>query len=122
VSTALVWLGAGALGAAGAAARYTADRAVSTRTTGGFPWGTLAVNVVGALALGVLVGLGVSGDERLLLAGGLIGSFTTFSTWMLETQRLAEEGEGRRALGNVALSLVLGLAASGAGWALGWLA
>ena len=45
-----------------------------------------------APALGLLVGVGVDGDARLALAGGLVGAFTTFSTWMLETQRLLEEG------------------------------
>jgi CrcB protein len=122
VSAALVWLGAGALGGVGAVARYALDRAIAGRTAGGLPWGTLAVNVAGSLALGVLVGLGVDGDARLIAAGGLIGSFTTFSTWMLETQRLAEEGEGRGALANVALSLLLGLGAAAAGWGLGSLA
>ena len=80
------------------------------------PWGTLAVNVVGSLGLGVLVGAGAGGDPRFLLGGGLAGSFTTFSTWMLETHRLAEEGEGRLALANLALSTALGLGAIGLGW------
>lgn len=112
----LVWLGAGALGAIGAVARFLLDGAVARRTDGDLPWGTLAVNVLGSFALGVLAGAGVGGDPRFLVGGGLLGAFTTFSTWMLETQRLAEEGEGRLALANLGLSVALGLAAVGAGW------
>lgn len=112
----LVWLGAGVLGAAGAVARFTLDGAVARRAPGDLPWGTLVVNVLGSLALGVLAGAGVGGDARVLVAGGLLGAFTTFSTWMLETHRLAEEGEGRLALVNLALSAALGLGAVGLGW------
>lgn len=116
----LLWLGAGALGALGSVARFTLDGAVARRVEGGdLPWGTLAVNVLGTLALGVVAGAGLDGDARFLLAGGLIGSFTTFSTWMLETHRLAEEGEGRAATANLVLSATLGLAALGAGWWIG---
>lgn len=110
------WLGAGALGAVGSAARFTLDGAVSRRTDGDVPWGTMAVNVLGSLALGALVGAGVGGDARFLVVGGLVGSFTTFSTWMLETQRLAQEGQGRLALVNLGLSAALGLGAIAAGW------
>ena len=112
----LVWLGAGALGAVGALARFTMDGAVVRRTAGDLPWGTLAVNVLGSLALGALVGAGAGGDALFLVGGGLIGAFTTFSTWILETHRLAEEGEGRLALANLALSVALGLGAVALGW------
>ena len=114
-----VWLGAGVLGAIGAVARFTLDGAVSRRTDGDIPWGTLAVNVLGAFALGVVVGAGLGGDPRFLVAGGLIGSFTTFSTWMLETHRLAQEGETGAALANLGLSVALGLGALALGWWLG---
>ena len=116
----LLWLGAGVLGAVGSVARFTFDGAVARRVEcGDLPWGTLAVNVLGSLALGVVVGAGIGGDPRFLRAGGLIGSFTTFSTWMLETHRLAEEGEGRAAAANLALSAALGLSALAAGWWIG---
>ena len=114
-----VWIAAGALGAIGAVARFALDGAVSRRAAGDLPWGTLAVNVLGALALGVVAGAGMGGDPRFLVAGGLIGSFTTFSTWMLETHRLAQEGEGRLALGNIVLSIALGIGAIAAGWWMG---
>ncbi len=120
--SAAVWLGAGALGAVGAVARFALDGAVSRRAAGDVPWGTMAVNVLGALLLGLVVGTGVDGDPRFLVAGGLIGSFTTFSTWMLETQRLAQEGEDGAAAANLVLSVALGLGALALGWWLGSLA
>ena len=62
-----------------------------------FPFGTLAVNVSGAMILGLLTGLALG--QRSGPAGGTaaVGSYTTFSTWMLETQRLAEERQHRSA-------------------------
>jgi CrcB protein len=99
----------GLLGGAGAIGRLLLDGAVSARRPGQFPAGTLAVNLIGSLALGVLAGAGHGEEGMRLLATGMIGSFTTFSTWMLETQRLAEEGDGRVAIANVAVSLALGV-------------
>ncbi|MEZ5157164.1 MAG: fluoride efflux transporter CrcB [Solirubrobacterales bacterium] len=106
--SALTILGVGLLGGIGALGRLLLDGAVSARRAGTFPAGTLTVNLVGSLALGVLVGAAPGEDVLRLAATGLIGSFTTFSTWMLETQRLAEEGDGRVALANLAVSLALG--------------
>ena len=117
--TAVVWLLAGAMGAGGGVGRLLLDSAVSRRTSGAMPWGTMAVNVIGAFALGLLAGWGVDGDARLILAGGLVGGFTTFSTWMLETQRLLEEGWDAAAALNIGLSVALGVGALGLGW---WLA
>ncbi len=115
----MVWIAAGALGALGAVGRFVVDGAVARRLAGELPWGTLTVNVVGSLALGVLVGAGVAGDQLFLAGGALIGSFTTFSTWMLETHRLAQDGEDRLALANLALGVALGLAGVAAGWWIG---
>lgn len=115
----LVWIAAGALGAAGACARFALDRAIALRAAGAMPWGTLVVNVSGALAVGVVAGAGAGGDARFLVAGGLLGSFTTFSTWMLETQRLAQEGQARLGLVNIGLGAALGLGALGLGWWVG---
>lgn len=117
--TVLVWLAAGLLGGVGALARFRLDALVQLRAAGEFPFGTLAVNVAGSLCLGVLTGLGVGGDALLVVGTGLLGSFTTFSTWMLETERLGEEGEGRLALVNLAVPLGAGLAAALVGWSIG---
>lgn len=116
---AVPWLGLGALGALGALGRFAVDMAVSARWPSDFPFGTLAVNSSGGLALGVLVGLGVAGDAILLLGTGLLGGYTTFSTWMFETQRLAENGEWRLMALNLAVPLLAGLAATGLGWLVG---
>ena len=107
-------------GAVGAPARYLTDRWVSARTDG-FPWGTITVNVVGSLLLGVLAGFaGGTASWLLTLAGtGFCGALTTFSTFSYETVRLVEEGRSRTAVANVALSLLVGLTACAAGYALG---
>jgi CrcB protein len=113
------WLGVALLGAVGALARFHLDAFVQRRTTVDFPAGTLTVNVAGSFLLGLLTGLSLASDTMLVLGTGLLGSFTTFSTWMLETHRLAEEGESRAAFANIAVSLGAGLAAAAAGWAIG---
>jgi CrcB protein len=116
---ALPWIGLAALGALGALGRFAVDGAVSARWPGDFPFGTLTVNLSGGFALGALVGLGVAGDTLFMLGAGLLGSFTTFSTWMFETQRLVEDGEWRLAWMNLAVPMAAGLATTGLGWILG---
>jgi fluoride exporter len=109
MSVALV-LGIGVIGGAGAIARFLLDGAVSRRVGGRFPWGTLAVNASGSFLLGVVAGA-VEGDAYGLLATGLLGAYTTFSTWMLESHRLGEDGRLRLGAANFALSLAVGLVA-----------
>lgn len=116
MSAALV-LAIGVLGGAGAIARFVLDAFVAQRAASAFPWGTLAVNATGAFALGLVASL--HGDAYRLVATGLIGAYTTFSTWMLETQRLGEEGRFRLGALNVGLSLAVGLAAVWLGRAVG---
>ena len=115
----LLLLAVGALGGVGALARFLVDGAVAERVPGGFPAGTFAVNVSGALLLGLLVGMAFRGDALVVAAAGLLGSYTTFSAWILESDRLAEEGEGGMALANFALSVAVGLAAVALGRAVG---
>jgi CrcB protein len=74
--------------------------------------------VSGSFLLGLLNGLGVAGDALLLAGTALLGSYTTFSTWMLESHRLGEDGEPARMWLNLAVSLVAGLAAAALGRAL----
>ena len=112
-----------ALGAAfGAPARYLTDRAVQRWHASPFPFGTLTVNLVGSLVLGVLVGSadhgGASSDLLLLAGTGFCGAFTTFSTFGFETVRLLEEGSVLEAGLNALGSLVLGVLAAAAGFAL----
>ena len=108
--TVLVVVGVGALGGLGAVARFLLDGAVAARVGSAFPFGTLAVNLSGALALGVLHGAGVGGDAMRLVGTGLLGAYTTFSTWALESHRLGEDGRLRLGWTNVLVSLALGLA------------
>jgi fluoride exporter len=114
-----VWIGVALLGGAGATLRFALDDAVQGRLAGEFPFGTLAVNGLGSFLLGLLHGAGVTGDDLLLAGTALLGSFTTFSTWMLETERLVEDGDASLAFANVLGSLALGLAAVALGWAIG---
>jgi CrcB protein len=115
----MLWLGVALLGALGALARFHLDAQVERRAAGAFPLGTLAVNGSGCLALGLLTGSHVTGDAALLAGSATLGAYTTFSTWMYETHRLAEEGELRAAAANVVVSLVLGASLAALGWALG---
>ena len=117
--TAAVWIGVGFVSGAGAVARFLLHVAVQRRATSEFPFGTLAVNVLGSLVLGVLHGAGVTGDALLLAGTGLLGSFTTFATWMTETESLRERREGGLAAANVLVGLALGLTAVALGWAIG---
>ncbi|MGA7304848.1 MAG: fluoride efflux transporter CrcB [Rhodothermales bacterium] len=85
-----------------------------------FPWGTLAVNIGGCFVIGLLFGLGetrqlFSPHARLFLLVGVLGGFTTFSTFGLESFNLLRDGEAARALANVALHIIVGLGAVWAG-------
>jgi fluoride exporter len=117
--TIAVWTGVVIMGGFGAVLRFLLDRAVSGRIARSFPFGTLAVNLSGALVLGFLSGLALSPHLALLAGTALVGSYTTFSTWMLETHRLAEERQVWPAVANIVVSLVLGLAAAWLGMSIG---
>jgi CrcB protein len=117
--SAWAWIGVAALGGAGALSRFLLDGFVSSRAGRDLPIGTLAVNLSGAFLLGLLAGVSLRGDALVLAAGATLGSFTTFSTWMFETQRLSEEGDTRGAAGNAALSLAAGVAAVALGRLIG---
>lgn len=121
MSHVLLWLGVGVLGGLGALARFGVDSSISTHVLSRMPLGTLAVNVSGALILGVIAGLGLSADAYLLAGTAVIGSYTTFSTWQLETHRLAEDGLRRAAAANLVVSLVLGVGAVALGRLIGGL-
>lgn len=117
----LTWAGVLVAGGIGATLRFLFDGAVSRRLSSRFPSGTLAVNLSGAVVLGLLSGLALPEDVALIVATGGVGSYTTFSTWMLESQRLAEERQNRFAAINVVVSLVAGLAAVAVGrWISTW--
>lgn len=98
----------------GANARYWLSAAWTTAA----PWSTIAINVVGSLLLGLLVGLDPAPGWRLLLGAGLLGGFTTFSAFSVETVALLDSGEWRRAALYAFGSVFLSLLAAGAGLAL----
>ncbi|MCX5041874.1 fluoride efflux transporter CrcB [Aldersonia sp. NBC_00410] len=121
MSTVVVWCGVGVLGGIGAILRFLVDGAVSRRAARAFPFGTLTVNLSGSLALGLIAGLTLSANAALLAGTALVGAYTTFSTWMLETERLAEERQVFAAVANIVVSVVCGLAAAALGLWLGGL-
>jgi fluoride exporter len=111
-------------GGIGAALRHGVNRLAFAWVGPGFPAGTLAVNVVGSLAMGLLIGLfaalgetrGVSNQLRLFLATGVLGGFTTFSAFSLDALTLWERGQAGQAGAYVLASVVLSLAAVAAGF------
>jgi CrcB protein len=117
--SALVLAGVGVLGGAGAIARFLLDGVVASRTGRDFPYGTLAVNLSGAFVLAVLAGATLSDDAYRLAGTGLVGAYTTFSTWAFESHRLGEDGQLGAGTLNLAASLVLGVAVAWLGRRLG---
>jgi CrcB protein len=107
-------------GALGAIARFLLGSAVQRMIPGSFPYGTFVVNVVGCLAFGVIVGLAesrltVGSMARSFLLIGVLGGFTTFSSFTFENFELIRTGQTWPAMANVAGQVVLGLAALWAG-------
>jgi CrcB protein len=115
----LTAVGVGLLGGLGALGRFALDGRVAARLGRDYPYGTLAVNVLGSFLLGLLVGLALGGSAYRLLGTGLVGAFTTFSTWAFESHRLGEDGRLDLGVLNFAVSLVLGVFAAWAGRRLG---
>lgn len=104
----------------GATLRYAVNVSPLSRSVSGFPWHTLAVNIVGAFLVGILVALVsekhlLPAHYGLLLGTGVLGGFTTFSTFAFETVALAEQGRLVLGLANVIVSTVLGVGAAALG-------
>jgi CrcB protein len=102
-------------GAIGSVARYLVSVAALAALGPAFPWGTLAVNILGSAAIGAAAGMGIEGQQRLLLVTGVLGGFTTFSAFSLETGALFERSPLLAVLYVVA-SVTLGLAAFALAW------
>jgi CrcB protein len=114
------WALVAVLGGTGSIARFLVDGFVGERAEGGvFPWGTFAVNLSGAALLGGVAGAAVTGTALTLAGTATLGSYTTLSTWMLESHRLGEDDQMPVALANLVGSLVIGFAALAAGHAVG---
>jgi CrcB protein len=115
----IVFLGAGL----GGALRHGVNVGSARLFGFGFPLGTLIVNVLGSMAIGILAGYfgvrtGISQEMRLFLTTGVLGGFTTFSAFSLDSLLLWERGEVGLALAYVAASVVLALAGAAAGLSL----
>lgn len=106
-----LWLWVGVGGSIGSLCRYGVARWAGNRFRGLFPWGTLLVNLIGACLLGMLQGSTTTPLWAVFLGTGVLGGLTTFSTWMLESIRLTEEGEYTMAAMNLLGSAALGLLA-----------
>ncbi|MHB8527898.1 MAG: fluoride efflux transporter CrcB [Caulobacteraceae bacterium] len=118
-----IWIAVGS--ALGGVARYGMSSLIAGWFGQTFPWGTLAVNVVGSFVIGFFVNLTgpegrvmVAGDVRQFVTIGVCGGYTTFSSFSVQTLALAQEGEFTRAGLNVGASVALCLAAVWLGWVL----
>ena len=118
------WLWVGIGGALGSVARYAVSLGAARWLGAAFPWGTLIVNVAGSFAIGLLAALVTADgrptlgtDARAFVMIGILGGFTTFSSFSLETLNLARAGAVSAAAANAGLSLVLSLAAVWLGFA-----
>ncbi len=111
-------------GAAGTLARYGLAGAVQNAVGTLFPWGTALVNIVGCMVFGVLVAVmegrfAISGETRVIVLTGFMGAFTTFSTFVFETEQLLEGARWGLAAGNLVLQNVVGVCALVLGLMLG---
>ncbi len=119
MSSTLAWVGVGVFGAIGSWARFRVGSLIATRRPSDFPFGTFVVNLTGGFLLGLLTGLSVTGDALLVFGTGLLGGYTTFSTWMVEAERLGEDGEWTLMWAYLLGSMLAGVAATGLGWLIG---
>lgn len=113
----------GLCGAAGALSRYLLGLQITGALQQSFPWGTLLINLTGCLLLGLLNGLGeqrlIPADWQAPLTTGFLGSFTTFSSWIVDTMGFLQAGNYQAAALNLILSIGLGLPLVWAGLATG---
>jgi len=114
-----VWLAVAGVGSIGAIGRFLLDSLIAEHAGRDFPYGTFTINITGGLILGILTNSGLEGNLLLIAGTATIGSYTTFSTWMLESHRLAEDKEYLRSLLNLGLSLIAGFGAAFLGHTIG---
>ena len=97
----------------GSVFRFLLSQTVQTKITNSFPWGTLAVNLIGCLLIGILFGLNekniLTSETKLFLATGICGGFTTFSAFSVETFSMMKDGNIIQSVSYILLSVILGL-------------
>lgn len=117
----MIWFAVALGGACGSLARYALSAALRSAVHG-FPWGTLAVNTIGSFAMGAITAWALTrpgalpDTVRLGLTTGLLGGFTTYSAFSIETLLLWRDGQGLLALANVGVNLGFSLAACALGF------
>jgi CrcB protein len=120
------WAAVALGGAIGSVARFWLTGVMTALTGPRFPWGTLLINILGSLMIGIVAGvtltparIGMHPDVRIFLMTGICGGFTTFSAFSLQTLELLQSGDTVPALGYAIGSVMLCVVATYAGWALG---
>ncbi len=103
----LIWVGIG--GAFGSLSRYQLGKIIARRSKSTFPWGTIVINISGAILLGVVSGMGAGSHLSLLVADGFLGAFTTFSTFMYEGFNLIKGNKKKSALAYMLITLLGGI-------------
>lgn len=116
----MIWVLVAIAGALGAASRFLVSQALLPRSSAQRPWGTLVVNVTGALAAGSIAAAvtarWLAPETAVVVAGGFLGAYTTFSTAMVEAVQLAQRRSGAAALALVVGESIAALVAAGVGW------
>jgi CrcB protein len=120
------WIAVATGGALGSLARFWMTGLMTGLTGPRFPWGTLLINVLGSMVIGLVAGLtltparvGLHPDVRIFLMTGICGGFTTFSAFSLQTLELLQAGDTVPAIGYAVASVLLCVAATWCGWTLG---
>ena len=114
-----LWFAVAGLGAIGALARFLGSEWIDHRAQRPFPIGIMLVNLSGAFVLGLLVGLGLPTTAETLAGTATVGAYTTFSTWVVESDAMLERRRWRAGAANLTISLFVGFGAALAGRALG---
>ena len=105
----MIYLLVGIGGASGSIARFVIGKTIAKKTKASFPFGTFAINILGALLLGIVSNIHSSANMYLFLGDGFLGGFTTFSTFMYEGFHLFENNEKWNASVYIGVSLILGI-------------
>ena len=126
MTSGLTWLAVASGGAIGSLARFWLTGAMAALTGPRFPWGTLLINVLGSLVIGLIAGIALPlgrvslhHDLRVFLMTGVCGGFTTFSAFSLQTLEMAQSGDFLPAFGYAIASVAVCLLAVWGGWAAG---